>query len=60
MESKTVISVSVGAIVGGIILFFLPGVIGIMSPDAWYDNPLAWMLVGAIVGAGMGWIVGRR
>lgn len=60
MESKTAISVSVGAIVGGIIFFFFPGVIGIMSPDAWYDNPLAWIFVGVVVGAGIGWMVGKR
>lgn len=54
------ISVGVGALVGGVIFFFLPGVVGIMSPDAWYDDPVAWILVGAVVGAGIGWMVGKR
>lgn len=60
MKSKTMILVSVGAIAGGVIFFFLPGAVGIMSPDAWYDNPLAWIFVGAVVGAGVGWMAGKK
>jgi hypothetical protein len=51
------VTITAAAFLGGMMAFILPGQLGIMSPDKWYDDPLVLIVIGLIIGGIVGWCV---